>query len=37
MNDDQPAWWEIPLGIVIMLKWPAIFAVLFAFVWVSTR
>lgn len=24
---DQPAWWEIPLGIAIMLKWPVVGAV----------
>lgn len=34
---DQPAWWEIPLGIAIMLKWPAVFAVMVAALWVSTR
>ena len=31
--EDQPAWWEIPLGIAIMLKWPAVFLAMVAVAW----
>lgn len=30
---DQPAWCEIPLGIAIMLKWPAVCLAMVAAVW----
>lgn len=34
--DDQPEWWEIPLGIAIMLKWPLIGATMIALAWCAS-
>lgn len=35
--EDAPSWWEFPAGIAIMLKWPAVFGLMMAALWVSTR